>query len=267
MKGKSYTWVIQGDINKCFDRIPHKIVIQSLKEYIEDPGFLNLIRKFLKTGYINPKTGETVAVNHVGIPQGGILSPILCNIVLHKFDDFMREYIQEFESGKRRKGNPEYRKLEYRRRTAKTFKERLNLLRLMRKISAYDMNDPNFKRMMYIRYADDFVVLVTGSKNDATLTKIRIKDALQRLCGAELNNDKTLITNMKDGFDFLGSHIRKLGRNPQFIGKDGRAGINRVYEGRLLLNVPILKIISNLEKMGMLKRENSTGKRTPSGCK
>ena len=265
LKGNSYTWVIQGDITKCFDKIPHELVIDSLKEFIADPGLLMLIQKFLQTGYKNPKTQETETTNRIGIPQEGILSPTLCNIVLHRFDVYMRNYIKNFEIGKRRKSNPEYKRLEYRRRTSKTVQEKLHYLRLMRNISAYDLQDPNFKRMMYLRYADDFIIILTGSKNDAELTKTRVKDSLRRLCGAELSEEKTEITNMRDGFDFLGVHIKKLTRNPEFIREDGRKGIKRIAQGRILMNAPLVKILTDLEKASIVRRRGEN-KWIPRSC-
>ena len=225
-----------------------------LKEQIADTAFLSLIKRFLENGYINPTTKEKVTQNREGIPQGGILSPIISNIVLHKFDEFMAEYISKFEKGKNRRNNPEHQKLQYRKRIAKTFKERKKYLNLMRQIPARDPKDPNFKRMYYIRYADDFIILVTGDLNDAKLTKIRVKDALRRICGAELNDEKTLITNMKDGFEFLGAQLRKMKRNPEFIGKYGKGAATKVYEGRLLINAPINKILMSLKKAGFVKR-------------
>lgn len=265
LKGNSYIWVIQGDITKCFDKIPHDIVIDCLKEHIADPGFLTLINRFLRTGHENTKAKLKEPINQVGIPQGGILSPILCNIVLHRFDRYMQSYIKGFEKGSRRKSNPEYKRLEYRRRTSKSGREKTHFLKLMRKISAYDLQDPKFKRMMYIRYADDFVILLTGSRNDAELTKTRIKEALLRQCGAELSQEKTEITNIRRGFMFLGTNIRKLNRNPEFIKEDGRKGVRRVAQPRLLLNAPLTEILGHLEKAGMVKREGKN-KWVPKGC-
>lgn len=66
-------------------------------------------------------------------------------------------------------------------------------------------NDPNFKRIMYLRYADDFVILIGGSSNDAVMIKNRVCDILQKKCGLELNKEKTVITATKDGFKFLGA--------------------------------------------------------------
>ena len=167
----------------------------------------------------------------------------------------MQNYIKDFETGSRRKSNPEYKRLEYRRRTSKSTREKAYFLKLMRKISAYDLQDPKFKRMMYIRYADDFVILLTGNKNDAKLTKTRIKEALSRLCGAELSQEKTEITNIRRGFMFLGTYVRKLTRNPELVKEDGIKGIRRVAQPRLLLNAPLKDILENLEKAGMVKRK------------
>jgi len=221
-----------------------------------DPGFLALIKRFLRTGHENPKTKVKEPINPIGIPQGGILSPTLCNIVLHRFDVYMQKYIKSFEKGSSRKSNPEYKRLEYRRRTSKSKIDKVRLLKSMRRVPAYDLQDPRFKMMTYIRYADDFVVLLTGSKNDAKLTKIRIKEELLRLCGAELSQEKPEITNIRSGFKFLGTHIRKLIRNPEFIRKDGRKGIMRVAQPRLLLNAPLHDILIHLEKAGFIRRRD-----------
>jgi len=256
---------VQGDISKCFDRIPHSIVIKCLQEQIADVAFINLIRKFLSVGYIDPKTKRLVH-SEVGVPQGGVLSPILCNIVLHKFDEFMANQIANFEKGKKRRHNPEYQKLQHLRRTAKTQRDKLRYLQLLRKITHGDPMDPNYKRMMYVRYADDFVILVIGSKDDAAMAKIRAKDAFKRLCGAELSEEKTLITHLGEGFTFLGADIRKLYKNTEFLGKTGIGGQSRVFTRRLLMRAPLKKLLANLEKADMLKR-NTLGQCIPTSCR
>lgn len=262
-KGQTYNWVVQGDI-KCFDQIPHSFVIKCLREQIADVAFINLIRNFLSAGHIDPKTKRLVQ-SDVGIPQGGVLSPILCNIVLHKFDEFMANQIAHFEKGKKRKHNPEYQRLQHLRKIAKTQRDKLQYLQLIRRIPHGDPMDPNFKRMMYVRYADDFVILIIGSKDDATLAKLRAKEALKRLCGAELNEEKTLITHLCEGFSFLGAGIRKLDKNSEFIGSSGIAKRSRVITRRLLMNAPLEKQLGNLEKAGMIKR-NPNGKYVPTSC-
>jgi len=252
LKGHSYNWVIQGDISKCFDRIPHSIVIDSLKKQIADTAFINLICKFLTAGHIDPQSGILIK-SDVGIPQGGVLTPILSNIVLHKFDEFMANYISKFNKGTKRKHNPEYQKLQNLRKEASTLAERRRYLQLMRNIPSGKPIDPSFKRMMYVRYADDFVILVIGSRDEAVIAKSRAKDVLKRLCGADLNEEKTLITHLEEGFSFLGANIRKLGKNTQMLGSTGRGATERAFTRRLLISAPMQKIIANLVKAKMVR--------------
>lgn len=263
LKGQTYSWVVQGDISKCFDKIPHSLVLKYLKEEIADTAFLNLIMKYLKGGHIDPKTGKLVRTD-IGIPQGGVLTPILCNIVLDKFDAFMESVIEKFEIGKKRRHNPEYQRLQHLRKKAKTQHERLKYLQQMRHVNAGDPKDPNYKRMMYIRYADDFVILIIGSMDEATLMKARCKDALKRLCGAE-SVEKTLVTHVKEGFNFLGAEIRKLDKNTEYTGQMGIGGLERVFTRRLLINAPITKLIDNLVKAKMIRR-NAKGECVPISC-
>lgn len=264
LKGQTYTWVIQGDISKCFDKIPHSIIIKNLSKEIADTSLLNLVRDFLNAGHINPHT-KRLEKPGVGVPQGGVLSPVLCNIVLHEFDTFVHNAITKFERGKKRRHNPEYQKLQLQKRQAKTVREKLELLRKKRTITHGDPLDPNFRRMMYVRYADDFVILIIGTKAEAALMKARCKDALNRLCGAELSEEKTLITHMKEGFSFLGADIRKLDKNMEFLGKTGIGTKTRVFTRRLQFNAPLKKLIANLEKASMVKK-NGLGKVTPISC-
>jgi RNA-directed DNA polymerase len=108
-------------------------VIKRLREKIVDPRYLEIINKFLKTGIQDPIT-KAIKKTTLGIPQGGILSPILCNIVLHDFDECMNRQIDKYNQGKKRGHNREYQRLEYRRRKSNSVIERRKLLTEMRKI-------------------------------------------------------------------------------------------------------------------------------------
>lgn len=166
---------------------------------------LELIKKALKAGYVDPDTGCIIKGN-LGTPQGSVLSPLLSNIVLHELDSYMEDLRKSFNKGKYRQRNSEYNKLELKRRRSKDPNIRRSCLLAMRKITAYNPNDPNFKRMLYVRYADDFVVLVIGSHKDALDIRRRIKDVLSNKCGLSLNLEKTEINNIqKEGFNFLGA--------------------------------------------------------------
>lgn len=180
---------------------------------IGDPAFLNTVRKFLDAGYIDPNTGKLVR-SDVGAPQGGILSPILSNIVLHEFDKFMAKHVTSFQKGRRRRWNPAYKSLLAKRGRSKSPKEKLSLLRQMRTMRSADMFDPGFRRMEYVRYADDFVILMTGSLRDAGFIKNNVKDFLKSNCGLDLNSDKTVISNIAtEKWKFLGAKISKIGLN------------------------------------------------------
>lgn len=259
--------MVQGDISQCFDRIPHSIVINCLKEAIADTAFLNLIERFLTGGHISPNSGRLIHSEEFGVPPGGVLSPILCNIVLHKFDEFMANYISSFEKGNKILKDPEDQKIQYLRITAKTQKDKLKYLQQK---GRYLMGErpsatPDFKRMMYVRYAYDLIILVIGSKDDAILAKVRAKDVLKRLCGGELNEEKTLVTHMGEGFHFLGAEIRKLRNNTSFVGTTGIGGEGRVFTPRLLMNPPLTKLLAHLVKAGMLK-PNGQGEYIPISC-
>jgi len=105
LSGNKYSWVIQGDITKCFDSIPHHIIMKLISMKIGDPRVLELISKFLNAGFFD-LSGNLVKPS-TGTPQGGILSPLLCNIVLHQLD----LYIQKFRKGDKRKDSSAYRKI------------------------------------------------------------------------------------------------------------------------------------------------------------
>ena len=169
--------------------------MKRIKYQVGDPRILELLSLFLDAGYIDPNTGELVR-KQTGAPQGGILSPLLSNIVLHEFDRYMSRSIESFNKGSKRKMNPGYKSLLAKRGRAKQPELRRALLSQMRKTKSVDMFDPSFRRMDYVRYADDFIVLVTGSLKDTNFIRNNIKDFLQTNCGLELNMDKSVISNI-----------------------------------------------------------------------
>lgn len=175
-------WFIEGDIKGFFDNIDHHILIDTLRERISDERFIRLIWKFLKAGYIEDFTFHNT---YSGTPQGGIISPILANVYLDKFDKYMREYAESFDKGKKRRENPLHAK--YSRKAIRLRKairnatdedikrELLSQLKvaeaMTRNASASMAMDSNYKRLKYIRYADDFLIGVIGSKDDCVKMK------------------------------------------------------------------------------------------------
>lgn len=224
-------WFIEGDIKSYFDTIDHKILIEILEERINDNHFLILIKKFLKAGYMEDWVFHN---SYSGTPQGGILSPILSNIYLDKFDKYIEKYIEDFNIGKNRKRNPEYKKFDFQIKKRQNYlekgyyvsdknhyekypvteedkkriiKEIKNLKKERLKYSSKDPMDENFKRMVYIRYADDFMVGIIGSKEDALKIKQDIYNFMKKTLKLELSIEKTLITHSGDFARFLGYNI------------------------------------------------------------
>lgn len=169
---------------------------------------LQLIRKSLTAGYIDPDTGEIIKTVE-GTPQGSIFSPLLANIVLNELDSKIEDIKKRFETGKKRAINKEYDQLtsriQYLQNNHPGSPEIKELAVKRRSIPSLNPIDPNFKRLMYLRYADDFVVLIAGSNDDANHIKNQIADILTKKCGLVLHKEKTLITATKEGFKFLGA--------------------------------------------------------------
>lgn len=247
--GSNYQWVVQGDISKCFDTIPHDIIYDVLSAKITCDKTLQLIRKFLNIGYIDSETKEHVKTD-VGTPQGSVLSPLLSNIVLNELDEYMNKLKGRFEKGKKRAINKQYdaltSKIQNLRKTLPGSPEIIKYARLRRELPSMMYNDPNFKLMMYLRYADDFIVLVAGSSDDAHLIRNWIKDVLNKKCGLQLNVDKTIITATKDGFNFLGARCVKPSaiKAGLFTTKSGNPGR---YRMRMRVMAPIKDLINKLK--------------------
>ena len=203
-------WVVEGDITGCFDNIDHDILLKILSRKISDGRFLELIRRFLKAGYFE---FYQIKKSLSGVPQGGIISPILSNIYLHEFDVYMEELSKKLTKGKFKKENPEYLKLSGRRSYCikiGKYEEAAELLQKMRKLPSKEQMDGNYARVKYFRYADDFLVCIDGNKEYAERIKRDITQFLRDNLKLELNADKTLITNLKNNrVRFLGYEISK----------------------------------------------------------
>jgi retron-type reverse transcriptase len=209
-------WFIEGDIKGFFDNIDHNIGI--LGERIKDERFLRLIRKFLNAGYIeNWKYNNTYS----GTPQGGIISPILANIYLDKFDKYMEEYAQTFDRGEKRRLNIDYRrvkdrktKLEKKLKTETNASVRENLIQKSKRYTQEMLNmpcvmemDEEYRRLKYVRYADDFLIGIVGSQVECEQIKANITQFMSEKLKLELSAEKTLITHAQNAAKFLGYDI------------------------------------------------------------
>jgi nicotine oxidoreductase len=152
---KSSVYIIEGDIKGCFDNINHGILMSILSKHIADKRFLNLIAKGLKAGY--GEHLQNLKYDIVGTPQGSVLSPILCNIYLDNLDKFIMEIEKDFNRGTKSTRNKEYHRISTRARRARE-NNNLELARQYRqqlKHIPFTIQDNTFRKVVYIRYADD----------------------------------------------------------------------------------------------------------------
>lgn len=259
--GSRFPWVIQGDISKCFDAIPHSIINNLVGNKVVCEKTRILLRRSLVAGYECPETKKIITPT-CGTPQGSVISPLLANIVLHELDKFMESTKKTFERGKGRARNPVYDALMSKiQRVAKYKTPNPDLLRQLvlerRRVPSALPIDPNFKRMLYFRYADDFIVLIIGSNDDATHIKNLIKGSLIKKCGLKLNEDKTLITRTEDGFHFLGALCQNPRAAEHMITTAGGRRRRAVLRMRIL--APIPELLNKL-KTNKFVKTNAHGK-------
>jgi group II intron reverse transcriptase/maturase len=215
------SWFIEGDIKACFDSLDHMVMRDILAKKIHDNRFLRLIEHLLQAGYLEEWHYHTT---HSGSPQGGVCSPILANIYLNQLDQFIEtDLIPRFTQGTLRKPNPDYHQLksrmEYRRKTGR-YQEAKALKRRMRIFPSCDPNDPHYRRLRYVRYADDTLLGFIGPKSEAEEIKEQIRIFLQDHLKLELSLEKTLITHATTkAARFLNYEIIVCQKNDLLVGK------------------------------------------------
>jgi len=206
---KGTVWFIEGDIKGCFDNIRHETLLAIIREKIHDGRFLALIERFLRAGYLEDwKYHRT----HSGTPQGGVVSPILSNVYLSELDRFAeRELIPEYTKGDKRRSNTEYERIRSRAKKAKARGDHEGARRWAiqaRTIPSRDAYDPSYRRLRYVRYADDFLLGLVGTKEDAERIKGQLKTFLKERLGLEMSDEKTLVTHAgTDRAKFLGYEV------------------------------------------------------------
>lgn len=253
-------WIVEGDIKACFDSFDHHVLIDILKRRIKDEYFIALMWKFLKAGYMEQWEYHST---YSGTPQGSGISPILANIYLSELDTFLEEYQQTFKvsTGKRR-ASKEYERVRHIYRVAKKeLQESQSQPEAVAKFKTaqkavldtpyYPAIDPSFKRIQFNRYADDFVVGVIGSKDDALKIKADIKDFLQEKLKLTLSEEKTKVTHSGElvrylGYDFTISRSKDAMRK-----EDGT--LQRFWYGNVNLYVPHEKWVQKLHEYKAFK--------------
>ena len=265
---RNYTgvkWLVEGDIKGCFDNVDHHVLVRILRRRIKDEYFISLIWKFLKAGYMEDWVYHNT---YSGTPQGSLISPILANIYLNELDVFMAKYAESFNCGKGRKINPAYKKpLDVRRGKQEWLKrnstkiseeKRQKVMAEIQELNNYlstvpysDPMDTEYKRVVYVRYADDFLIGVIGSKEDAKQVKIDVGEFIKEQLHLEMSPEKTLITHGNDFARFLGYLVTVSREQNRTRTKNGFT--RRTYVGKVKLYVPKEKWLNRLLSYGALK--------------
>jgi len=281
------TWFLEFDIKGYFDNIDHEILINILSKRIEDRRFLKLISEMLRCGYLeNWNYNKTYS----GTPQGGVISPILANIYLNELDEFVLKI--KFNKGKKRTENPEYQKLAMARRKiqqkidfrrdwikaggrvlgGKKFvviepneleseiksliKEYKNLDDNFFETPSKLYNDPNFKRLHYVRYADDFLFGIIGTKHDVEVIQEKVTAFLNKNLKLEVSEEKTGIKHArKEGTRFLSYDIQKSSNvRTEYKMLNGRKIKQRNSGVPIKLKVPMKKVKDFSKKYGNFQK-------------
>ena len=249
------TWVIEGDITKCFDSIDHHKLMKLIESKILDRKFTRLIWKSLRAGHFEFAKYQN---NISGTPQGSIISPILANIFMTQFDSFMVELKRKFDLGKESRESKESSRYHYLLTKAKKAGDMESVKKLAKEklqIPWADHSDPRYKKLSYVRYADDWIVGVKGSLKDATEIYKQIEDFLKTI-GLTLSESKTKIVNMsRSEALFLGTKIYRA-KHTKFVRIAQTSSIKR-NPRRLRLDAPITKILSKLHDADFMRKNKS----------
>jgi len=219
---KGTKWIIEADIRGCFDNINHEVLMELLAKRIEDRRFLKLVRSFLQAGYLEEWIYHRT---YSGTPQGGTVSPILANIYLHELDEWLERKVCAFNKGDKRAYHPEYMKRYNRYKDARCRSRDLKASGQLEQAKKLEpkirhlkeeylkcppsvTHDPNFRRMRFVRYADDFVIAIIGAKADAQQTLVELTAFMTQTLKVELAADKTGIVHGSEGTRFLGYDIK-----------------------------------------------------------
>ena len=239
----SVNWFVEGNISKCFDSFDHKLLVHAVEARINDQGFSDLLWKSLKAGYMFQ---HQYFDSEIGTPQGSVLSPLLCNIYLDQFDLWLEDYKNSYNLGTRRRINPLWRRMTRNGNLAEVHKLH---------ISSRMAEDSNYKRLFWVRYADDFIIGIIGPKSDCLKVRGDLTNFLSKI-GMKLSVEKTKITHARDEMaHFLGTDIRITPLNLRPLVKAERNGSPLTMRAgtRPQLLAPISKLVKRLEDRGLAR--------------
>ncbi len=236
------TWFIEGDISQYFDRLDHEILVGILAEKIHDQRFLRLIGELLKAGYLEDwRFNATLS----GVPQGSIVSPVLANVYLDRFDQWVETtLIPAYTRGTKRHANPTYAVMNARvqwLRKRGRYEEAQALRAQVKALPSVDPYDPDYRRLRYVRYADDWLLGFAGPRAEAEAIKRQVTEFLREQLKLDLSAPKTLITHARtETAHFLGYEVDVL-QEDTARDQTGRRSIN----GVIGLTVPSAVVRAN----------------------
>jgi group II intron reverse transcriptase/maturase len=227
-------WFIEGDIKGCFDNIDHTVLLSILRERLHDHRFLRLVANLLQAGYLAQWDYHPTLS---GTPQGGVISPLLANIYLDRLDQWVETtLLPEYTRGKRRQESHAYRRIKDQAERQKALGNRAmahQLEKQLQQMPSKEKEDPRFRRLHYVRYADDFLLGFLGPKAEAGAIKAQLQTFLQEMLKLELSVEKTLITHAAtEAARFLGYEIRTQCCDTKHT--KGQRSIN----GKIALRIP-----------------------------
>jgi group II intron reverse transcriptase/maturase len=217
-------WLIEGDISDCFGSLDHEVMMSILAQKIHDNRFLRLLRNMLEAGYLEDWVWNATLS---GAPQGGVLSPLLSNIYLHRLDTFVEQVLMpEYNRGAERAKNPEYRRAQRAMIRARDRGDRAkarSLRKRLRSMPSKDIHDPGYRRLRYCRYADDHLLGFAGPKSEAEEIKRRLWQFLRDELKLDLSEEKTLITHARTSAARFLSYEITVQQNDKAVTKGQRS--------------------------------------------
>ena len=267
------TWMIEGDIKGYFDNIDHKILEELMKKYLGvDQSIINIYWKMVRAGYIEEDRREIHSLS--GVPQGGIISPLLSNLYLTPLDEYMEELGREWNREPISKRNEDYRKIEHRIQTLRRKLDRdvtrsreeieeikEEIIKRKKELRQKNSRVRIGRKIWYVRYADDWVIGVTGTRQDAEEVKKKVKEYMKENLKIEMNEDKTKITKLtEEAAEFLGYNIKMHGVKTRIASrqakKDMREKIDkRKAGGKPKLIIPLARLRDKLKGKGMINEK------------
>jgi group II intron reverse transcriptase/maturase len=256
-------WLVDVDVVGFFDNIDHSILLNLLRKRIEDDAFLRLIKGMLAAGYMEDWTWNAT---HSGTPQGGVVSPLLANVYLHELDEFMETLQKQYNCGRKRRPNQRYERFSERIQLARRRVDQLRsqgrvteadakidkireLSAEMRTIPSKDLYDPSYRRLLYVRYADDFLIGIIGPKQDARNVMDKVCSFLKEQLRLDASGEKSGIANAADGTTFLGYTVKTHNSDRTIRVKAGGRTVSRRDSARVIqFHAPHAKLEAFTEK-------------------